>query len=329
MILSEIKKKKLEKFYPIIGDLSKISGVSMAELLMVIMGDKPAAAESVFFDTDLKNNLNRIKSYAFQVGLSLVTSKYKYIVNSPRGIFEEISLDDSRLGKIILAFAKSKEKARNGADYYHKKMLDSKYGYKFGKLMGYPECCLQFGNYLNNNEEDPNNFGFKNPAIESLKRSKHFDWHLNVFTISLLPHFPCNLTCKKSIAYVDKLLAYLDYIDKGRSIYFRNCLTEPTSLYWTCADKILIYGDFKQYKLGTGEIKYNKIELMITSDTYYQKINKKDVSQWKQIGGMISKGNKLIVTDGLLSIYSGKEKIFEVKKNNKYTPVLIKPDILP
>jgi len=45
--------------------------------------------------------------------------------------------------------------------------------------MGYPKCCLDFGDYLCKNskgkkELDPNNFGFANPAVESLKRSKDF-----------------------------------------------------------------------------------------------------------------------------------------------------------
>ena len=329
MILSNLRKKKLEQIYSIISEINKLSHLSDVELMMTALDYKPAMADAIFFDSELQQNIEKIRNYGQQIDLYLATSKYKYIVNSPRGIFEEIPLDDPQLGKIILAFSKSRDKARKGADYYHKKMLDSKYGYKFGKLMGYPECCLKFGDYLQNLEGDPTNFGFKNPAVESLKRSKHFAWQLNVFTISLLPHYPCSLTCKKSIAYVDKLLAYLDYINKERSLYFRNCLIEPTSLYWTCADKILLYGDFKRYTLSTGEIKYNKIESMITSDTYYQQVDKNNITQWRNIEKVLRQGNKLIITDDLCSIYSNKDKIFEAKKENKYIPVLVKPDILP
>jgi hypothetical protein len=328
--ITQNEKNKLKKFqdkYPLLLNLSKLSGVSSLELLMTVLDYKPAVADAINYTAELKRDISRIKDLAQQLGLFLATSKYKYIVNSPRGIFEEIPLNDMRLGKIILAFSKSQDKAQKGAIYYHIKMLNSKYGYKFGKLMGYPECCLQFGNYLNNDIGDPNNFGFKNPAVESLKRSKHFAWQLNVFTVSPIPHYPCSLTCKKSIAYVDKMFTYLDYIDKERSIFLKNYLTKPASLYWTCADRILLYGDFKQYTLGTGEIKYNKIEPIITSDTFYQEVNKKDIVQWRNMAKALQKGNKLIVTDYLCSIYLNKEKIFEVKKNNKYIPVLVKPDI--
>jgi hypothetical protein len=328
MALETSQKHILQQTYSIINEISKLAGLSSIEIMMTVIGYKPAMADAIFFDKELKKNMGKIKDYAQQIGLYLATSKYKYIVNSPLGIFEEIPLDDPRDAKIILAFAKTKIKAQKGADYYHAKMVDGKYGYKFGKLMGYPKCCLKFGNYLQNLKGDPNNFGFKNPAVESLKRSKHFAWQLNVFTVSLLPHYPCSLTCKKSIAYVDKVFACLDYIDKERSIFLKNYLTEPASLYWTCADRILLYGDFKQYTLGTGEIKYNKIEPIITSDTFYQEVNKKDIVQWRNIAKALQKGNKLIVTDYSCSIYFNEEKLFETKKDNKYTPVLVKPDIL-
>ena len=241
---------------------------------------------------------------------------------------KEISLDESHSGRIIFALSKSKEKAVKAADYFYKKMFISTYGYKFGKLMGYPECCLKFGGYLDNKINDPDNFGFKNPGIESLKRSRGFDWHLNIFTTPPISHFPCSLTCKKSIEYVKRMLESLDYIDKERSLILKNYLTRPASLYWTWADRILLYGDFKPYILGTGEIKYHKIKPMITSGTFYQKLGKKVLSQWKNIEKKLLQGNKLIVTDDLCTIYLNKKKVFETKKDNKYIPVLVKSDIL-
>ncbi len=329
MVLSNLEKKILEQSYSIIQQINRLSSLADSELMMTVLDYKPATADIISLGSKPEQNMEKIRNYAQQIGLHLAVSNYKYIVNSPRGIFREIPLDNPRLGKIILAFSKSKDKAKKGTDYYHKKMLNSRYGYKFGKLMGYPECCLRFGNYLNNDNNDSNNFGFKNPAVESLKNSKHFAWQLNVFTISLLSHYPCSLTCKKSIKYVDKIFSCFDYIDKERSLFLKNYLTEPASLYWTCADRILLYGDFQQHTLGTGEIKYSKIEPIITSNTYYQEVDKKNISQWQNIAKVLQQGNKLIVTDDLCSIYLNKEKIFEIKKNNKYIPVLVKPDILP
>ncbi|MEM5781768.1 MAG: hypothetical protein QXD43_01050, partial [Candidatus Aenigmatarchaeota archaeon] len=319
------KLKTIQKKYNLLLDLSKLSGVSTLELLMLVLDYKPAVADAINYTIELKKSMSRIKYLAQKFDLFFATSKYKYIVNSPQGIFEEIYLDDPRLGKIILSFSKSKDKSQKGADYYHAKMVDGKYGYKFGKLMGYPECCLQFGNYLQNLNSDPNNFGFKNPAVESLKRSKHFDWRLNVFTLSPIPHYPCSLTCTNSIAYVDKLFTALDFISPEQSSFLKDYLIRPASLYWTCADRVLLYGNFKIYTLGTGEIKYNEIKSFITSDVFYQQVNKERLYQLKDIAQKLSQGNKLIVTDKMLKIYYNKEKIWEMKKNNKYIPVLVKP----
>jgi len=332
MILSTNENNKVLKFqkkYSVLLELSRFSGMSSLEIMMVILGYKPAVADAINYTLELKRDLDKIRELGKEFGLYLATSKYKYIVNSPKGIFEEIPLTDPDLGKIILSFAKSKDKSRKGADYYHEKMLNSEYGYKFGKLMGYPECCLRFGSYLNNNEDNPNNLGFKNPAVESLKRSKHFAWQLNVFTVSLLPHYPCSLTCQKSITYVDTLLACLNILDHERAQYLTEFLIKPASLYWTCADKILLYGEFKQSSLGSGEIMYSELKPLLTSENFYQKVDKQETSKWHQIETFLKKGNRLIVTDKLLKIYLNHEKILEITKDNKYTPILIKPDILP
>jgi len=39
-------------------------------------------------------------------------------------------------------------------------------------------------------------------------------------------------------------------------------------------------------------------------------------------------GNRLIVNDKFIRIYYNREKIIEFSKENKYIPLLIKPDIL-
>jgi len=172
MALNDSKKKILKKNYSIIIKICKLFHISFPELMMTFMGYKPAMVNAILLDSELKKNIGKIQDYVKQIGLHLVIS-YKYIANQKK--IKEISLDESHSGRIIFALSKSKEKAVKAADYFYKKMFISTYGYKFGKLMGYPECCLKFGGYLDNKINDPDNFGFKNPGIESLKRSRGFD----------------------------------------------------------------------------------------------------------------------------------------------------------
>lgn len=327
--MNQSQKNILKKNYPTLKKLADFSGNSIEELIMVFMDYKPASAEPIYFNEELKINLPRIQKLANNLGIYFSTSAHKYIINSPRGIFTEIPLNDTRLGKIILSFSKSADKAFNGAFYYHKKMLDSSYGYKFGELMGYPECCLKFGDYLANNNSDPKNFGFKNPAIESLKRSKHFDWHLNVFTTSLIPHFPCSLTCKKSIEYVKKVIECLECIKELDIDKKKKHLTQPASLYWTCADRILLYGEYKAYSLGYGEISYSKLESKVASGTFYQIVDEDNLELWNKIYKHLEQGNKLVVTKHYCRIYKDNALLFQLKKEDQHTPILIKPDILP
>jgi len=327
--MNQTQKHTLKKNYPTLKKLADLSGNSIVELIMVFMDYKPASAEPIYYDKQLRDNLPQIQKLANKLGIYFSTSTHKYIINSPRGIFTEIPLNDSRLGKIILSFSKSAEIAYKGAYYYHQKMLDSSYGYKFGELMGYPKCCLKFGDYLANNNSNPNNYGFKNPAIESLKRSEHFDWHLNVFTTSLIPHFPCSLTCKDSIEYVKKALECLECIKELDTDTKKQYLSEPVSLYWTCADRILLYGDYKASSLGYGEISYTKLEPKVTSSSFYQKVDKNNLCLLNEIYKHLEQGNRLVVTNHYCRIYRDNVPLFQLKKRDRYTPILIKPDILP
>ena len=319
--------KNPSKYVEAINKISRLSNLSTVELVAVLFDIKPAMADAITLDKELIQNLKEIKKLCKTLSLEFTQSRFKYIVNSPRGIYEEIPINDSREGKIILGISKSISKAKKAAEYYHLKCIHSGYGKKFGRLMGYPECCLDFGDYLNNPTGDLDNFGYKNPAVESLKRSKKFAWQLNVFTESLLPHYPCNLNCQKSIDYVDKTLAVLDKIMPDFSAYLKSNLKEPASLYWSCADRILLFGEFKKdRKKNKSEIKYYKSISKVTSPEFYQENDSGYIKELRKIEKMIKKGNKLVMEDSRFTIYQGQKKICNIKKQDKYTPILVKPD---
>ena len=319
--------KNPSKYVEALNKISRSSNLSTVELVAVLFDIKPAMADAITLDKNLSQNLKEIKKLCEMLSLEFSQSRFKYVINSPRGIYEEIPINDPREGKIILGISKSISKAEKAAEYYHLKCIDSKYGEKFGRLMGYPECCLKFGDYLNNSSNDPNNFGYKNPAVESLKRSKKFAWQLNVFTGSLLSHYPCSLNCQKSIDYVDKTLAVLDKIMPEFSSYVKFNLKEPASLYWSCADRILLFGEFKKDKeKDKSEIKYHKSISKITSAEFYQKNDLNYIKELEKIEKMIKKGDRIVMNPNNFIIYQGQKKLCRIEKENKYTPILVKPD---
>ena len=314
----------------IIENISRLSGggLSSLELIAVVYNLKPVMAEMVNFKEFNKSfirKLDRINELCKKLSLHFVVSKYKFIINSPRGIFEMIDLDSPQKGKIALGISKDKDRALEGVNLYYKKMFSSQGGWKFGQVMGYPECCLDFGRYLCNDNEDPNNFGFKNPAIESLKKSKEFAWQLNVFSHSILSHYPCNLNCQRSIKYVNKLLKIVNKLNPLYAKCLMAFLRKPASLYWTCVDRILLYGHFKG-DFENSEVKYYKSVPVLDSEEFYQSNNPKFLNNLKTVQEKVQQGNKLIMTPAYFEIYKDKKRIARIKKENQYEPVLVKPN---
>ena len=306
-------------------EISELTDLSTQELVAVTHDIKPAMAALRNFEgysLEFINKMNKVSRLCKSLDLSFAVSNCKFIVNSPRGIFKMISLKDKREGKIVYGIAKNKEDAVEAVNLYYKKMKDSKDSRAFGKLMGYPDCCLDFGDYLCNS--DKGNFGFKNPGLESIKNSKEFAWQLNVFTYPMISHFPCSLTCRKSIEYVDKLFKCLDSLDIDYSDKYRRYLKEPASLYWTCADMILLYGDFKG-DLSNSEMAYTKIEPMLTSEEFYQENDQNFINSLKSILEKVKEGNRIRMTEEYFEIFNGTKSIIRVEKQNPYIPVLVKP----
>jgi len=277
------------------------------------------------FDNSFINKLDKVSQLCQELSLHLAVSKYKFIVNSPRGIFKIVNLDDSRKGKLGLGISKNQKNALEGVNLYSKKMKNSYYSREFANLHGYPKCCSDFGDYLCNEDNNPNNFGFKNPAVESLKRSKNFAWQLNIFTESLLSYYPCSLTCQESISQVNKIMAIFDRLKPKCSVRWRDILQKPASLYWTCADKILLYGDCRG-DFKNSEIKYNRADSKIGSGEFYQANDPKFLSNLRGLYKKIKMGNRLVMTPGYFEIYKDKKRIGKIKKDNQYVPVLVKPN---
>jgi len=335
MAMKNLKSNSDKKNNEIIEEISRLSGgeLSSLELIAVVYGIKPVMAEMANFDKyDSKfiKKLDRINELCKKLSLHFIVSTKKFIINSPRGIFEMVDLNSSQKGKIAFGISKDKDAALEGVNLYYKKMLSDEDGINFGRVMGYPECCLDFGRYLCENSKgdkklNPDNFGFANPAVESLKRSKEFAWQLNVFSSSVLSYYPCTLNCQESIKYVNKLLKIIKKINPQYEEYLVSLLKEPASLYWTCVDKILFYGDFTG-DFENSEVKYYKVVPELNSEKFYQNNNPKFLNDLKKVKGKVQKGNRLIMTPNYFEIYKDKKRIVKIKKDNQYEPILVKPN---
>jgi len=120
--MSRTKPKLNDKeIYQVIREISALSagglvgnGLSSLELMAVVYGLKPTMAEMVNFDQFDQNfikKLDRINELCRKLSLHFVVSNHKFIINSPRGIFEMVDLADERKGKIALGASKDKKLA--------------------------------------------------------------------------------------------------------------------------------------------------------------------------------------------------------------------------
>lgn len=326
-IISKMSAKEIDDRVNAIGRLFYLSS---PELLGVIYDVKPAMTEANTgtYDSSTVEKLRKLGGLCGELDLKMAFSKKKYVINSPRGLFEEVELDDPRDGNLIIGIAKDQKTALSAVAHYHWKMKDSSYSRKFGKLMGYPDCCLDFGDYLNNNNQNPDNFGFRNPAVESLKRSKKIAWQLNIFAVSVLSHFPCSLNCEKSKNYVDSILEVVAKSQPDIVSDLKDTLKNSIALYWSCVDRILFRGDFKWLDKGFqfSEANYNWTEGRINSGTFYQENSDDYLKELFKTQKAAESGNRIVMADDNFEVFKDQQSLLKIKKENPWKPILIKSD---
>jgi hypothetical protein len=88
-------------------------------------------------------------------------------------------------------------------------IIDHKY---FGRLMGYPQCCIESYPIYYPTKKTDFTFAIKKPETGC------FSFLLNLackcFDYSLISHFPCSWSCKKSLSLAKQILSALDIHDK-------------------------------------------------------------------------------------------------------------------
>ncbi len=327
-----INLKNKKAVFKKINTITKLFNLSAYELLAVIYNLKPAMAEANtgVYDSSSSEKLDQLGRICSELGLKMAFSQKKYIINSPRGIFEEVELNSPEDGNLVIGISKDIQTSLSAVAHYRWKMKDSIYGRSFGKLMGYPDCCLDFGDYLckGHGDSNSNNLGFRNPAVESLKRSKKVAWQLNIFVASALPHYPCHLNCNKSKDYVNGLFEILKIA--APEIYLRHTmmLKNDISLYWSCADKVVFHGHFikKGNSFADTEAQYNSADFHINSSTFYQANSDSYLNQLEVIKQAIKEGDKIITTPKYFEIRHSKTVLLKINKSHELIPVLLKSD---
>ena len=169
----------------------------MIKKLSLLFGSKTKAQEILYLQDGIKevvrqgfyeSELPHVETYCEKNHLYLVKSRFKVLLAddssySNKGL--RIPETDKRLGMFFVYLSKSEEKSWLAA--YHEMMNNSE---ELGKLLGYPECCVNYFtkhfSELNTDLQKPST----NPWTNLSKRQED---------CVLISHFPCNPDCPESI----------------------------------------------------------------------------------------------------------------------------------
>ncbi|MEM0360631.1 MAG: hypothetical protein QXK06_04835 [Candidatus Diapherotrites archaeon] len=290
---------------------------SLLELLALKNGLKPAVSNKVPFTPEawlaLKKGIN-------EMGFLCGHTRFKYLINTIQDLCEPIPLDDPRLGEVYAIAAKDFETIKRAADAYANDTTE------FGRLMGYPECCLAFGKSLCNNvgikskvEQD---YVWSRIYFRSYRNSTNFSKWLNVYSgFALIHHIPCHLNCPESKKYAQTLYGLLEKENAKLAKLYDFFMHLPV-LFWNCADSILFQGEFEK-----GVFHYWDCFPKISSDSFY--VSAPDFSLAKRLSGyaeLVKKGNSLKLSDKCIGVFKDNKKIGIIPKQFEFECILVKPD---
>jgi hypothetical protein len=198
---------------------------------------------------------------------------------------------NAKMGDLVIYISKSEELMKKAFEY---DMKDPK---KFGKLLGYPNCCVD--EFISNNNSELNIYPYKN----TIEKNKKIPFYLNhcPSNFRLISHFPCSYDCIPSLSMAEETFNIINSILPELAKEIKNFLKFPI-LYWNELKGIVFDG----YVIKN-EIIYKKI--------FY--LNK------KKILPKFMNGNKIFVSKSEIRIYKDDLIIDRIKKKNEFDGILL------
>jgi hypothetical protein len=183
---------------------------------------------------------------------------------------------------------------------------------RFGRALGYPECCVNF--FLKHND-----WGRQNTLAEAVRRSGSFKWETNCLT-KLTPwmlsfHMPCSFDCPETIRYAREVLDAVrawdaQFADEIVAFMCRPCLA--LSERFACA--------FNGIPSGGG-CEYTSIE-----DLCLDAPNRPPYDEARMAA--LARGNKLKIADATVFIYRS-DTLIETLEAKAEPDVIEVPCIFP
>ncbi len=295
------------------------------EIIGVLGGIKPVMQDNCF-DKDLdrlKRSLNKLEII---YGLNYTISPYKYLINSPNDFCEVVDIDDNREGMVSFSISFETSLNSRSEEFFLKKSKTwdraDEFSRKFGKVMGYPECCLDFGESLSGNigniEAMKESMTWSKAHIRSFRNSKDVSDILNIYTVKpLVSHVPCSLDCKESIDYAKKILRLLSEEDRYYAD-LRRYFLRLNSLFWFYSEFFLLDGEKER-----NEVKYSDFhKISFSDDVFYGGLTDDLREKMERTQKMLEKGNRLVMNKNFFKVFDGGKEIGRVEKDYPFENIL-------
>lgn len=190
-----------------------------------------------------------IERTAFSKGYSHIVREYNNKINSA----------------VEGVISRNLEKAQTFRELYKK---DEKTTYEKGGLLGYPKCCINFFSSISYEYFDPL-FQIAQNTINNYE-SKELNINLNPFTNiflryfgpRIIPHFPCEFNCQKSISLGKKWYNIMKEIDCELANQTKKILEQPFT--WECYKGLVIFEN--EFFIGITNSMPTKDRLIIHGD---------------------------------------------------------------
>jgi len=244
--------------------------VNMIEQLLTTFSNYSRSLEVLYLLRDVKKSvrldankieLEKIKNFCAEKDLHLGISDFKLIKAHDEGkggfanIVKRVPIDFQGPGLYHLYLSKDKNIAK------FLKLMESKNDDEIvGKLLGYPQCCIDF--FLKNKGQDQNDYVL--PALENSNGFKFSFYTNNVvryFDVTLFSHFPCNFNCNASMKIANKNLELIKEESKEIAVKFEEML--KSTILYTERRGIFV---FKNSNLNGNILEYNDVKSTINNE---------------------------------------------------------------
>lgn len=238
------------------GEIKKLGLDNSAtkDILLAHDGVKPSCR--VYIDD---SKLNKSKKLFQKHGLFLASSEFRHSGPAEKG---KGGFSDKRkrvpLGHGGLrCYYISKTKKISEEAKKHEYMKDHE---KFGRILGYPDCCVRFFRDIS---MKINRNGFVSDVMGRTRGKPPYDFRNNFisqyFGFSLLSHFPCSFNCRNSARLAEKYFSVIRSYSKEWAQKFTDY--QKSAILFTEDAGIFL---LKEFSLEKNILKYDSLKMRTT-----------------------------------------------------------------